>query len=104
MKTTPALVMSLVITLIAVPSLAREPSAEQLRALEATAERELKQSGTPGAAIAIVEGEQVVYAKGFGLANVETQQPVTPEMLFRLGSTTKMFTAAALVCLAEEGK
>lgn len=104
MKTTFALISILAIALIAAPSLAREPSTEQLRALEATAERELKQSGTPGAAIAIVEGEQVVYAKGFGLANVETQQPVTPEMLFRLGSTTKMFTAAALVSLAEEGK
>jgi CubicO group peptidase (beta-lactamase class C family) len=45
-----------------------------------------------------------VFRKGLGLANVETGQAVTPEMLFRLGSTTKMFTAAALAMLAEEGK
>jgi CubicO group peptidase (beta-lactamase class C family) len=46
----------------------------------------------------------VLFAKGFGVASVETQAPVTPEMLFRLGSTTKMFVGAALAGLAEEGK
>jgi len=65
---------------------------------------EMRSTTTPGAAIAIIDGEKVVFAKGFGLANVETNEPVKPEMLFRLGSTTKMFTAAALATLAEEGK
>lgn len=65
---------------------------------------ELKQTNTPGAAIAIVSGERVILAQGFGVANVETGAPVTPEMLFRLGSTTKMFTGAALVTLAANGK
>ncbi|MBI4519774.1 MAG: beta-lactamase family protein [Gemmatimonadetes bacterium] len=46
----------------------------------------------------------MVLARGFGVANVETGAPVTPDMLFRLGSTTKMFTAAAVVSLAVEGK
>jgi len=68
------------------------------------AEAEMKETNTPGAAIAIVRNGEMLWAKGLGLANVETGQPVTPEMLFRLGSTTKMFTAAALVGLAEEGK
>jgi len=65
---------------------------------------ELKRKNTPGAAIAIVSGDRVVYAKGFGVASIETSAPVTPDMLFRLGSTTKMFTAAALVTLADEGR
>ena len=65
---------------------------------------ELKQKNTPGAVIAIVSGDQVVYQKAFGVANVETNAPMTTEMLFRLGSTTKMFTAAALVSLAEKDK
>ncbi len=65
---------------------------------------ELKATNTPGASLAIVRGDQVVYAKGFGTSNIETGAPVTPDMLFRLGSTTKMFTAAALVMLAEHGK
>jgi CubicO group peptidase (beta-lactamase class C family) len=73
-------------------------------ALEAAAAAELKDAGIPGAAIAIVRGDRVVFAKGFGTTSVEGGPPATPDTLFRLGSTTKMFTAAALVSLAEDGK
>jgi CubicO group peptidase (beta-lactamase class C family) len=72
--------------------------------LEKVAFQELQDRRTPGAAIAVIKGDQVIYAKGFGVASVETGAPVTPETLFRLGSTTKMFTAAALVTLADQGK
>ena len=67
-----------------------------------TAHRELAEARTPGAAIALVEGDRVVFEAGVGVADVDTATPVKPEMLFRLGSTTKMFTATALVTLAEE--
>ncbi|HEY3136578.1 MAG TPA: serine hydrolase domain-containing protein [Blastocatellia bacterium] len=72
--------------------------------LEKTVLEELKETNTPGATVAIVSGDRVVYAKGFGISNVETGAPMTPDMLFRIGSTTKMFTATALVTLAEEGR
>lgn len=65
---------------------------------------ELKAKNTPGAVITIISGNRIVYEKAFGVANVETNAPLQKEMLFRLGSTTKMFTAAALVKLAEAGK
>ena len=61
---------------------------------------ELKEKNTPGTVIAIISGDQVVYQKAFGVANVETNAEMQPEMLFRLGSTTKMFTAAALLALS----
>ena len=64
--------------------------------------KELKETNTPGAAIAIVSENKIVYAKGLGLANIETRTPVSPEMLFRIGSITKVFTAVLLVGLAEE--
>lgn len=67
-------------------------------------QEELKQTKTPGAAIAIVSNDRVIFAKGFGVSNIETGAPVTPDMLFRLGSTTKMLTGAALVALAAAGK
>src|SRR5688572_30960501 len=72
--------------------------------LEKLVPEELKERNTPGAVIAIVSGNRVVYQKAFGLANIETGAAMQPEMLFRLGSTTKMFTAAALVALAEQNK
>jgi CubicO group peptidase (beta-lactamase class C family) len=73
-------------------------------ALEQSAAAELARLHIPGASIAIVRGGEVIYTRGIGTANVETGEPVRPEMLFRLGSTTKMMTAAALTGLAVEGK
>jgi CubicO group peptidase (beta-lactamase class C family) len=73
-------------------------------ALDQLVQTELQRTHTPGAAIAVIQGDRVVYAKGYGSASAENATPVTPDTLFRLGSTTKMFTAAALVTLADRGK
>ena len=72
--------------------------------VDAVALKEIAQAQAPGAAIAIVQDGRVVYTRAFGIANVETGEETRPEMLFRLGSTTKMFTAAAVVLLADQGK
>ena len=64
---------------------------------------ELTKSGSPGAAVAVVAGDTVVWAKGFGLANTETGAPVTPDTLFQIGSVTKTFTAAALLSASAQG-
>ncbi len=72
--------------------------------LERTIEAELKANKTPGAAVAIVGGDKIVYAKGFGTTSAENGNPVNAATLFRMGSTTKMFTAATLVSLANGGK
>jgi CubicO group peptidase (beta-lactamase class C family) len=72
--------------------------------LETVVLEELKETNTPGATVAIISGDRVVYTKAFGISDVETGAPMKPEMLFRIGSTTKMFTATALVTLAEEGR
>lgn len=72
--------------------------------LEKTILDEMKQKRVPGAAVAIVCEDKVIYQKGFGVGNIETKTPIAPETLFRLGSTTKMFVALAAVRLAEKGK
>jgi CubicO group peptidase (beta-lactamase class C family) len=72
--------------------------------LDRVVSEELKATNTPGAVIAVVSGNEIVYQKAFGVASVETNAPMQPEMVFRLGSTTKMFTAAALLTLAEKDK
>ncbi|MBI5772179.1 MAG: serine hydrolase [Verrucomicrobia bacterium] len=84
----------------------RTPLAAEVdfRPLEALVQSELKRADVPGCSVAVVVGGEVAFAKGFGVANVDTGEPVTRDMLFRIGSTTKMFTAAALVSLAEEGR
>jgi CubicO group peptidase (beta-lactamase class C family) len=72
--------------------------------VERVALEELAATKTPGAVVAVVSGTTVVFSHGYGVASVDTHEPVSPEMLFRLGSTTKMFTAAAVTGLAIEGK
>lgn len=91
----------LMLLVVVVSAHAQSPDFTQLEKL---VPEELKERNTPGAVIAIVSGDRVVYRKAFGLANIETRAAMQPEMLFRLGSTTKMFTAAALVSLAEQNK
>lgn len=72
--------------------------------IEKTVEAELKETKTPGAAVAIVSGDKIIFAKGFGMTSIETGTKISPDTLFRMGSTTKMFTAATLVSLSEQGK
>src|SRR5262245_10889762 len=96
-------IVSLLIAYIAVFHSALAAELDTAR-LQQVAEAELQETNTPGASIAIIREGEFLWSEGLGVANVETGQPATPEMLFRLGSTTKMFTAAALVSLAEEGK
>ncbi len=64
--------------------------------LERVVRDELAATRTPGAAVAVVSGDRVIFAKGFGVANVEAGTPVTPETVFHVGSVTKMMTAAAV--------
>lgn len=79
-------------------------NAADLAPLDGFVLERLKASNTPGAAVAVVQDGRVVYARGFGVADVETKAPVTPDHLFRIGSTTKMITAAAVLTLVEEGR
>ena len=63
---------------------------------------ELLERGCPGASIAVgVEGE-LVFAEGFGMADLEQELPVTPSTRFRIGSVSKTITAAALARLWED--
>jgi CubicO group peptidase (beta-lactamase class C family) len=60
-------------------------------------------SDKPGAAAIVLKDGQVVYKSARGMANLELQVPLTSDMVFRIGSMTKQFTAAAIMLLVEEG-
>lgn len=59
---------------------------------------------SPGLELAVVKDGQAVLVKSYGSANLEQHVPVANDSVFRIGSVTKQFTAAALLLLAEEGK
>src|SRR5579864_7326236 len=54
--------------------------------------------------VLVARGDQVLFSKGYGSANLEWQIPDTPATKFRLGSITKQFTAASILLLEERGK
>ncbi len=58
----------------------------------------------PGVAVALVHNDQVVWAKGFGVADVSRNQPVTTETLFRIASISKPATAWGVMRLVEQGQ
>src|SRR5262249_30258373 len=58
----------------------------------------------PGAALAVTRHGRLVYARGFGLADLAKADPVRPDALFRIASVSKPVTAAAVPKLAEPGR
>jgi len=58
----------------------------------------------PGMAVAVVQDDKVVFAKGFGISNLNTNAKVNKDTLFGIASNTKAFTSAALAKLVDEGK
>jgi CubicO group peptidase (beta-lactamase class C family) len=97
----------LVVILLSV-ALARSLWAQTDNAIEAIADslvpELLRERKIPGAAVAVVSGDAVVFAKGYGLADLEKQTPVATATVFQLASTTKPFTAAVIIRLVEEKK
>ncbi len=71
--------------------------------IDAYVEAAMDRLHIPGAALAIVKGDRTVYLKGYGISGPD-QAPVTPQTPFVLGSTSKSFTALAVMQLAEAGK
>lgn len=58
----------------------------------------------PGCAVGVYRDDQIAYARGYGLADLERRVPITPRTVFDLGSTSKQITASAVLLLAQEGK
>ncbi|GLV61150.1 hypothetical protein KDH_79660 [Dictyobacter sp. S3.2.2.5] len=61
-------------------------------------------SHEPGVAVALLKEDHIVHCQGYGLANLEWEQPVTPHTVFGLGSFTKPFTATAIMLLEKQEK
>src|SRR5437879_2188578 len=65
---------------------------------------DLTKPGTPGCALAVYRDGKIIYAKGYGLANIEEDVAITPQSVFDIGSTSKQFTAASILLLEKQGK
>ncbi|HEY9677271.1 MAG TPA: serine hydrolase domain-containing protein [Drouetiella sp.] len=102
--------------LIALPAYADEPvalisqmpaqSAESgiAKAVDDLVMQEMSAQNVPGYALAVIKDGKLVVRRGYGFANVQTRQPVTPQTVFGLASLTKTFTAMSLLTLVDQGK
>ncbi|MGI8510742.1 MAG: serine hydrolase domain-containing protein [Gemmatimonadaceae bacterium] len=73
--------------------------------LDGVMKAQVEELNIPGAVIAVVKDGRVLYAQGYGYANVAKSTPIDPATsLFRIGSTSKLFTWTAVMQLVEQGK
>jgi serine beta-lactamase-like protein LACTB len=94
------------LALCPLPVLAQPPAkySDAIRAIDTLVERERTDAGIPGLSIAVVEDQTVVWAKGFGHADLARLRRASPETIYRVGSVSKLFTDMAVMQLVEEGK
>ncbi len=78
--------------------------ADALTLLELWIEEQRDYREIPGLAIGIVHDQELIWAKGFGVSDLGTEETVGPRTVFRIGSITKLFTATAILYLRDAGK
>ena len=84
---------------------AQKPSASfDPRSFDAYVAKAMKDWKVPGMAIAIVRGDSIVFAKGYGVRKLGDPTPVDPHTVFAIGSSTKAFTSAVVAMLVDDGK
>jgi CubicO group peptidase (beta-lactamase class C family) len=95
-----AAVLSVVLCLL----VSAQPAPVDTKAIDRVMLSTMKTWQIPGAAIAVVKNDRVVYVNGYGVKDLTTNEPVTADTLFQIASTSKAFTSAALAMLVDEGK
>jgi CubicO group peptidase (beta-lactamase class C family) len=65
---------------------------------------DLSKLGSPGCALGVYRDGKIIHSKGYGLANIEGNVPITPQTVFDVASISKQFTAASILLLDHQGK
>jgi len=107
MRRIPAVVLALISLAAApapTPTPAPTPPPSDPRVSVDTLFKDYDRTDTPGCALGIYRGGRILYAHGYGMANLELSAAITPQTVFDIGSTSKQFTAFAIHLLARDGK
>jgi CubicO group peptidase (beta-lactamase class C family) len=59
---------------------------------------------SPGCALSVIRDHKIIYERGYGMADLDHNVPITPTSVFHVASMSKQFTAASILLLAQEGK
>lgn len=109
-RTTPALLLLLLGSLRAPAApapgeVARDPRvAQALSLLTAWFDAEQAHRRLPGLSLAVVRDQELLYARGFGYARVETKSPATPQTMYSICSISKLFTSVAVMQQRDAGR
>ena len=111
-RLTRAATISLLVGLLGIITTAQTPEAEAKidpvarlsSELEPKVKEEIQQGRVPGFAIGVVRNGKLIFAKGFGVAKLGVNTPITSKSLFHMASVTKTFVATAVMQLVEKGK
>lgn len=79
-------------------------SSQEVASIDRYVAARMTKDHVPGLAVGVYRRGEILLAKGYGLANVELNVPVTPQTIFQSGSVGKQFVSAAVMLLVEEGK
>lgn len=97
-------IILLLIFALSISSVTAQKKDKRLKGIDKELNSILEATKAPGFAVAIVEGDKVIYAKGFGYRDYEKKVPVDANTLFAIGSSTKAFTSAVLGKLRADKK
>jgi len=75
-----------------------------VRALTPFIQKQVHEKRLPALSIALVDDQEIIWAKGFGFANLQEKIPATADTIYRVGWVSKLFTDIAVMQLVEQGK
>ena len=89
----------------AFPAAAQQQAAPiDVNQIDSIIRRNIAEKHIVGISVGIMQNGRIVFARGYGLANIQNQAPVMPTTMFGIGSVTKQFTCSALMMLQEQRK
>src|SRR5207249_8599991 len=97
------------VSFIAPPTFAQEPKVNSTPAESVTTRvdklfAQWDKPDSPGCALGIIKDGKLIYTRGYGMANLDYNIPISPKSVFNIASMSKQFTAMSILLLAKRGK
>ncbi|MDQ3995400.1 MAG: beta-lactamase family protein [Gemmatimonadota bacterium] len=86
------------------PAQSQQPAPVDTTQVDSIIRKHVAEKHIIGVSVGIMQNGRIVFARGYGVADLETRRPVTARTMFAIGSVTKQFTCSALLVLEERGK
>ncbi len=96
--------IAIFLLILFLPAFAQNQNGNDLSARVDKVFEQFDKPGSPGCALAAIKDGQIVYKRGYGMADLDHDIPIKPDSVFHVASVSKQFTAMAILLLAKQGK